>query len=138
MCRRLWYGVCGRVSEMEKKLTCIGCPLGCSLTVTMDGMGEGVAAVSGNTCPKGEAYARKEMTNPTRIVTSAVRVENGCAPMVSCKTKADIPKGRIFDVTAALAGLRVAAPVHIGDVILPDAAGTGVDIVATKNVEAAV
>ena len=86
----------------------------------------------------GQVFPRKEMTNPTRIVTSAVRVENGCAPMVSCKTEADIPKSIIFDVTAALAGLRVAAPVHIGDVILQDAAGTGVDIVATKNVEAAV
>ena len=82
----------------ERKLTCIGCPMGCPLVVTMDG-GD-VVSVTGNTCKRGEIYGRKEVTNPTRIVTSTVR----------------------------------AAPVHIGDLIMKDVAGTGVDVVATKNV----
>ena len=84
----------------NRDLICIGCPLGCPLTVTIEN-GE-VTEVKGNTCPKGDAYARKEVTNPTRIVTSTVVVEGGVAPMVSCKTAADIPKGKIFDVTEAL------------------------------------
>ena len=84
----------------------------------------------------GNAYARKEATNPTRIVTSTVVVEGGVAPMVSCKTAADIPKGKIFDVTEALKDVVAKAPVAIGDVLLADVAGTGVDIVATKNVDA--
>ena len=58
-----------------RELTCIGCPLGCAITVTMDG--STVTAVTGNTCPRGDAYARKEVTNPTRIVTSTVRVNGG-------------------------------------------------------------
>ena len=78
----------------NRDLICIGCPLGCPLTVTIEN-GE-VTAVAGNTCPKGDAYARKEVTNPTRIVTSTVCVEGGVAPMVSCKTASDIPKGKIF------------------------------------------
>lgn len=123
---------------MTRELTCIGCPLGCSLTVTLDEAANEVTSVTGNTCPRGDAYARKEVTNPTRIVTSTVRVSGGCAGMVSCKTKEDIPKGKIFDVTDALRSVCVAAPVHIGDVVLADAAGTGVDMIATKNVEAAV
>lgn len=115
-----------------RNLTCIGCPLGCSLTVTME---EGnVLSVSGNTCPRGDAYARKEVTNPTRIVTSTVRVADGIAPMVSVKTASDIPKGKIFDCVAALREITVTAPVAIGDIILADAAGTGVAIIAAKNI----
>ena len=75
------------------------------------------------------------MTNPTRIVTSTVRVSGGNIDMVSVKTKEDIPKGKIFDCVKALKNVEVAAPVHIGDVLVKDVAGTGVDVIATKNVE---
>lgn len=61
---------------MEKReLTCIGCPLGCSITVTMENAE--ILDVTGNTCKRGDAYARKEVTHPTRIVTSTVRVSGG-------------------------------------------------------------
>ena len=118
---------------MEKReLICIGCPLGCPLTVTLEN-GE-VTSVTGNTCPRGDAYARKEVTNPTRIVTSTVRVEGGVYAMVSCKTEADIPKGKIFDITEELKAVCVKAPVSIGDVLLANVAGTGVNVIATKNI----
>lgn len=117
-----------------RELTCIGCPLGCSLTVTIDH--DTVTAVTGNTCPKGDAYARKEVTNPTRIVTSTVPVKGGTAAMVNVKTASDIPKDKIFDCITAIRDIEVAAPVKIGDVILSDAAGTGVDIIAAKNISA--
>lgn len=120
---------------MEKReLTCIGCPLGCSITVTLN---QGVVTdVTGNTCKRGDIYARKEVTNPTRIVTSSVRVNGGTAAMVSVKTGADIPKSKIFDCTEALRGVTVNAPVRIGDIIVNDVCGTGVPIVATKNIDA--
>lgn len=118
-----------------RNLTCISCPMGCSVTVKMNG--NEVVSVSGNTCRRGEVYARKEVADPTRIVTSTVKVKGGRADMVSVKTKVDIPKGRIFECVKALKGVEVQAPVHIGDVIVPNVAGTGVDIVATKNVERA-
>ena len=118
---------------MEKReLTCIGCPLGCALTVEMND-GE-VISVTGNTCKRGDDYARKEVTNPTRIVTSSVKVEDGSLAAVSVKTKEDIPKGKIFDCVKALKDVSVKAPVAIGDVVLADVAGTGVDVIATKNV----
>ena len=91
-------------------------------------------SVTGHTCKRGDVYARKEVTNPTRIVTSTVKVEGGNADMVSVKTKEDIPKGKIFDCVRALKDVTVKAPVHIGDVVLADVAGTGVDMVATKAV----
>lgn len=116
-----------------RKLTCISCPMGCPLTVEMEG--DTVISVTGNTCKRGDVYARKEVTEPTRIVTSTVRVIGGTVDRVSVKTKKDVPKDRIFDCVKSLKGVVVKAPVYIGDVIVPDAAGTGIDIVATKNVE---
>ena len=118
---------------MEKReLTCIGCPLGCGLTVTMEN-GQ-VTEVTGNTCKRGDIYARKEVTNPTRIVTSTVKVSGGIAPMVSVKTQSDIPKEKIAECATALKDVIVNAPVAIGDILVCNVAGTGVDIIATKNV----
>lgn len=118
----------------QKNLTCIGCPLGCQITVELEN-GE-VISVTGNTCKRGDDYARKEVTSPTRIVTSTVKVSGGNAPTVSVKTKSDIPKDRIFDCAKALKEVMVQAPIAIGDVVLENVAGIGVDIVATKAVEA--
>lgn len=122
------------MKNMEvRNITCINCPMGCALSVEMEG--DDVVSVSGNTCKRGDIYARKEMTDPTRIVTSTVRVAGGSLGMVPVKTKADIPKGRIFECVRELKNVQVNAPIHIGDVVVRDIAGTGIDIVATKNVE---
>jgi CxxC motif-containing protein len=121
---------------MEKiELTCIGCPMGCAIRVTMEG--GTVIEITGNTCNRGAEYAKKEVTNPTRIVTSSVRVcgSKTGAVTVSCKTRTDVPKGKMFEVVKGLKNVSVAAPVRIGDVIQHNAAGTGVDIIATKSVE---
>lgn len=118
----------------ERELTCIGCPMGCPVKVTMeDGA---VTAVSGHSCPKGDIYARKEVTNPTRIVTSTVIVRGGDHSRLSVKTASDIPKDRIFDVMRDINKAVVQAPVQIGDIILENAGGTGVAVVATRNVNA--
>lgn len=117
----------------RRELICIGCPMGCPIVVEMeDGK---VLSVTGNTCPRGESYARKEVTNPTRIVTTTVRVEGGKVPMINVKTEQDIPKDKIFECIAALRGVTMKAPVHIGDIILENVADTGVNIVAAGNVE---
>ena len=120
-----------------RELTCIGCPLGCALTVTME---EGTKnpdkiTVTGNTCPRGEAYAKKEVTDPTRIVTSSVKVEGGVLAKASVKTASDIPKGKIFDCMKEIRACVVKAPVQIGDVVIENCAGTGVSVVVTKDVE---
>ena len=119
-----------------RELTCIGCPMGCALKVELEG-GQ-ILNVTGNTCKRGDVYARKEVTHPTRIVTSSVYVTGGAIPMVSVKTKEDIPKEKIMDIMKTLENVKVSAPVKIGDIVLKDAAGTGVDIVATKNVPAVI
>ena len=119
---------------MERnELICIGCPLGCNLTVEMDG-GQ-VVSVNGNTCKRGDDYARKELTDPRRIVTSTVPVAGGNLPVVSVKTASDIPKGKIRECLVALKGVTLTAPVQIGDVIVKNVADTGVDVVATKEIQ---
>ena len=114
-----------------RELICIGCPLGCPLTVRIDGE---KVEVSGNTCKRGEDYAHKEVLSPTRIVTSSVHVNGGELSMVSVNTKEDIPKGKIFDIMKEIRETSVEAPVAIGDVVIENCAGTGIPIVATKNV----
>ena len=118
----------------RKELICIGCPLGCNLTVEMDG-GQ-VVSVSGNTCKRGDDYARKELTDPRRIVTSTVPVAGGNLPVVSVITASDIPKGKIRECLCALKGVTLTAPVQIGDVIVENVADTGVDVIATKSISA--
>lgn len=115
-----------------KELICIGCPLGCMLTVEIDS--GAVLSVTGNTCPNGEKYARKEITNPRRMVTSTVKVEGGELAVVSVKTASDIPKNKIFDCMEELAKIKIKAPIHIGEVVLENVADTGVNVVATKDI----
>ena len=114
-----------------KELTCIGCPRGCTLKIERDGDGW---SVTGNTCPRGDAYARKECTHPARTVTGTVRVTGGLLPVVSVRTRGDVPKERVLDVARALCRVHLTAPVHAGDVVIPNVLGTGVDVVATRSV----
>ncbi len=116
------------------ELTCISCPLGCPLRVETDENGQ-VVSVTGNTCKRGEIYGRKEVTAPERVITSTVKVEGGTAPLVPVRTKTEIPKGKIWECMAAIRKATVKAPVKLGDVVIPNVAETGVDVVAAKTVE---
>ena len=111
-----------------KELTCINCPMGCSLTVTIDSE----ITVKGNNCIRGEQYAKNEITNPTRIVTSTINVLNG--KRVSCKTLNPISKDKIFDVMEEIKKTSCKAPIKIGDVLIKNVCNTNVDVVATKNI----
>lgn len=111
------------------KMICINCPRGCEMDVTVDGAN---VSVTGNSCPKGEEYAKAEVTNPTRMVTGLVKVAGTRRPL-PVKTRRAIPKGKIAEVTNLLANTTVLPPKRIGDVILEDVCGTGVDVVATAN-----
>ena len=115
---------------MTRNMICIGCPMGCDLTVEVEN-GKAVS-VSGNTCAVGKKYAETEVSAPTRMVTSTVISESGVP--VPVKTKEPVPKDKIFDVVAAIKAANVSLPVSIGDVVIENAADTGVEIIATKQV----
>ena len=112
-----------------KELICIVCPKGCHLKVDE----ENDYAVTGNSCPRGAEYGRVELTHPTRVVTSTVRCTGGAHPRCPVKTSGPIPKELIFQAMGCLDGITLTAPVRVGDVVVPDVCGTGVDFVATRN-----
>ena len=116
-----------------KELVCIGCPRGCQLKIEKNNRDEWV--VTGNTCKRGETYARQECVDPQRMVTAVIPVEGSAMPL-SVKTRTPIPKKLIRACMAELAAVRLSAPVAAGSVVLPDVCGTGVDIIATKSVGA--
>ena len=115
----------------ERVITCINCPMGCRMTVGLEN-GE-VVSVSGNTCKRGDTYARQEVTAPVRMVTAVVPVRGSAMP-VSVKTREPIPKKDIPACMAALRALRLSAPVKAGETVLADVCGSGVDVIATKSV----
>ncbi len=110
-------------------LTCIGCPLGCTVTVTKDG--NEITDITGYTCKRGLEYARTEVLAPVRTVTSTVRVTEGRNAVVAVKTASPIPKEKISQCMDAIYTMKAKAPVAIGDVICDNIAGTGVALVAT-------
>ncbi len=116
----------------ERRLTCIICPKGCSLRVRLEA--GRVTLVEGNHCKRGVQYAEKEVTNPTRTVTTTIPIRGGCEKILSVKTRTDIPKAKVQACVQALKNVTAEAPVQIGDVILSDVAETGVDIIATKEI----
>ena len=114
-----------------RELICINCPLGCHLSVDDNDVNN--IKVAGNTCPRGVTYAVSEVTSPKRMVTSSVPVIGGSVKRVSVKTSAPIAKDKIFDCLAEIKKIQATAPVAIGDVLLSNVCGSGVDIIATKN-----
>ena len=118
-----------------RELTCINCPLGCRISVTMEG--DNIISVTGNTCKRGYLYACNEVRSPVRTVTTTIKVKGGEVDRVSCKTKEPVPKEKIFEIMEAINKASCKAPVAIGDVLIEDCAGTGVAIVATKAVRTA-
>ena len=117
---------------MNKEMICIGCPMGCYLTV--DYVEKTVRSVSGNRCKVGLEYAEKEISNPERTLTTTVRVKGGHLPLVSVRTNKPLPKNRIFDTMNLLAKVEIEAPIKIGEPIVQNIFDTGVNIVATKNI----
>lgn len=116
---------------MKKQFTCINCPMGCQVVVTMDG--EEITNIEGNNCKRGENYVRDEVKDPKRMVTSTVKVTGSKGYSVPVKTETAIPKGLIFDCMKEINNAEIKAPVHIGDVVIANVLDTGVNIIATDE-----
>jgi len=113
-----------------KELICICCPKGCHLTVDEDNG----YAVSGNTCDRGAEYGKTECMNPVRVLTGTVTIKNGTIERCPVKTRGSIPKDMVLIAESEVHKAVITAPVRIGDVIIQNICGTGIDLVATKNI----
>ncbi|MCT4620867.1 MAG: DUF1667 domain-containing protein [Marinisporobacter sp.] len=116
---------------MEKhQLICIVCPMGCHLEVTKENE---EYHVTGNKCPRGKTYGVKELTNPTRVVTTTVKIEGGLLNRLPVKTKEAIPKEKIVECMKLIDSIEVKSPISVGTVIVKDLLGTGIDLVASRS-----
>lgn len=109
------------------ELICIACPKGCRLRV------DDALNVTGNTCPRGEAYGRDEVQNPVRVITSTVRIDGGAHRRCPVKTAGEIPKGLIFEAMGMLDGICLKSPVKAGQVVVDNICKTGVSFVTTRD-----
>lgn len=115
----------------KRKLICISCPVGCELTVTID---EGkIIEVEDNACKLGVDYARQEIFDPKRMVATSVKVKNGFHPLVPVYTEHPIPKPMIKDILAEVQKVEIQAPVELNQVVIENVLGTGVNIIASRN-----
>jgi CxxC motif-containing protein len=112
-----------------KELICIVCPKGCHLKVNE----KDNYSVTGNDCPRGAEYGKKELTAPTRVITSTVKVRGGLYSRCPVKTAAPIPKGLIFEAMKLLDAVELTAPVKVGDVVIENVLGTGANFIASRN-----
>lgn len=112
-----------------KELICIVCPKGCHLKVDEENGWQ----VTGNSCPRGEEYGRIEMTNPTRVLTSTVKINGGLHRRLPVKTNGMIPKRLLFPAMKQLDEIELTSPVKEGDIVIKDIIGTGIDLIATRD-----
>mgnify|MGYP000193007504 CR=1 FL=1 len=116
---------------ITEKMICITCPMGCALEVTHEG--STVLKVEGNTCKRGEQYVHAELTDPRRMVASTVKVQGGVHPLAPVYTAAPFPKPRIFELLDALRRIEVAAPVQMGQIVVENALGSGINVLASRD-----
>ncbi len=115
----------------ERILTCIVCPRGCTLTVSLADDGKEIKDISGFACKRGKEYAETECTHPKRTVTSTVMCEDGS--VIAVKTSAPVPKEKVFEVMDKINSARARVGTRIGDSVISDVLGLGVDVIATSN-----
>jgi CxxC motif-containing protein len=118
----------------KKEMTCIVCPIGCHVEIWKE---DGEFVVTGNQCPRGKTYATKELTNPTRLIPTTVVIVCAKLPRLPVKTSDPVPKEDIFKIMELINKAKVEAPVTVGDVIIEDVFGLGINIVATRSMKKA-
>jgi CxxC motif-containing protein len=119
---------------MEKKFICIRCPQGCEITTTLDGNGA-ITNITGNSCKLGADYVRQEMTDPRRTLTTTVLVEDGIHPVCPVWTEKAVPKEMIMDLAKLLRKIKLKAPVIINQIVVENAMGTGINIIASRTIK---
>jgi len=117
---------------MKKKMTCIACPQGCQLEVEVEG--GYVVSVAGAKCKKGEPYARQEIENPQRILTTTVLTQGLEMKTAPVRTSAPIPRDKLFPAMREIEKVRLKRKAKVGDVVIKDLLGTGADLMTTREV----
>lgn len=117
---------------MKRTMPCITCPMSCQLDVVIDEVSH-VIKVSGNQCERGVKYAKSEINNPIRMISTTIRIDKALHPLLPVITSKVVPKNRIFDIIKACNQIKIQAPIQINDVIIHNPCGIDVDVIATRS-----
>lgn len=118
---------------MKREFICIICPNGCRISAEYEGTN--IKNITGEECPKGKDYVENEITNPLRVFTGSVLVENGDFPLVSVKTPSPIPKKYLKKIGEITRRIEVEAPIEIGQIIVSNLLGEDIDLIATRKIK---
>ncbi len=121
-------------SGKSAEITCIICPNGCHITVIEPP--DGKCTTEGAGCKRGIEYAEQEYREPKRMLITTMRIEGGILPVLPVRSTKEVPKGRIFDAVKHVSAIAVKAPVKMGTVLVPNLLGLGVDVIASRDMEA--
>jgi len=125
---------CPSPREKQQRLTCVICPNSCRLTVWME-PGSSEVHVEGYICPRGKDYGINEFTNPVRMIITTMRIENGTLPVIPVRSKSAIPKAKLKEAFTIINQAVCQAPVHMGQVLIPNILNTGIDILASRDIK---
>jgi len=118
-------------SPKKHHLLCIVCPEGCEMDIEEK---DGELVFPKGICRRGQDYARQEVYNPCRVLTTTVQIEGGKIPMLPVRTQDPVPKGKLIEVMQRIASIVARAPVAVGDVVSEDVTGTGIALLACRNI----
>jgi len=118
--------------ESKETVICVGCPMGCEITLTIDDNGE-VSKITGNSCKEGKTYAVDEYKNPVRVLTATVLTEDSCQPLLPVRTDRPIPRSKLIEAMPVLAKVRAKPELEAGDILVHNLLGTGSNVVATSS-----
>jgi CxxC motif-containing protein len=119
----------------KKQLTCIICPVGCQMEITVqdNGFEKKVISTADNGCPRGPQYAQKELIDPRRTLTTCASVTGGELKLIPCKTDGEIPVALLKPCMEILRRTVCKAPIHTGDILVRDILGTGIHVKACAD-----
>lgn len=119
----------------QQEIICTICPVSCRVTLTEDKDSKDGYKIEGAGCKRGEVYGINEITNPTRLVTSTVKVNNDSIKRLPVRTDDKIPKGKMKECMEIINSIEVNSDVTVGDVLYEDLFGLGINIVASKSLK---
>jgi CxxC motif-containing protein len=118
---------------MQKKIICVRCPEGCEITTTLDGYGN-ITEITGNSCKLGIEHVNAEVKDPRRTLTTTVMVKDGALPLCPVWSEQPVPKDKVLEIAAELRKITLKAPVNINQIVLENALGNGINIVASRTI----
>ena len=123
------------------QFNCTTCPSECLLTVEVERGADGAVAkvrsVTGNSCPRGNKFAHQELTCPMRVLTTTVAVSCGDEALLPVRTAEAIPLELHAQAMDLIRGLVVKAPIRMGDTVLPNLLNTGINLIASMDIDPA-